>query len=77
MVLKEAKIRDEAELESLLLRDPNQIEEHFLILTQRKKTLGSRRLPFLGVDSRGVVTLIELSVTRERDQLRRALEQYD
>jgi hypothetical protein len=77
MVLKEAKIRDEAELESLLVRDPNQIEENFKIITQRRKTSELKRWAFLGVDAGGTVTLIELKVTSDEDQLRQALEYYD
>lgn len=77
MVLKEAKISDEAELESLLVKDPNQIEENFKIITYRRQTSRLKRLAFLGVNSEGILTLIELKVTSDENQLKQALEYYD
>jgi len=43
----------------LLVKDPNQIEEGFKIITHQRRTSGLRRLDILGVDSEGVLTLIE------------------
>lgn len=37
MVLKDAKIRDEPELEVLLVGDPNRIEEGFKIITHQRR----------------------------------------
>jgi hypothetical protein len=77
MVLKEAKIRDEAELEALLVKDPNQIEENFQILTQQRETSGSKGVAILGVDSGRILTLIELKANVDGNQLQQALEYYD
>ncbi|RZN36628.1 MAG: CPBP family intramembrane metalloprotease [Methanophagales archaeon ANME-1-THS] len=77
MVLKEAGIQDEAELESLLVKEPNQIAKNFKILTHRNKTSGLNRSAFLGVDSEGIVTLIAVKLRVDKDQLREALEAYD
>jgi len=77
MVLNEAKIRDESELEALLVKDPNQIEEGFKIITHQRTTSGLKSLDILGVDSGGRLTLIELKVIIDVNQLRQALEYYD
>jgi hypothetical protein len=77
MQLKESKIRDEAELESLLVSNPNQIEEGFLVLTHQRKTHGFKTLDILGVDSEGILTLIELKVVVDSGQLKQALLYYD
>ncbi|MHC4620506.1 MAG: endonuclease NucS domain-containing protein [Planctomycetota bacterium] len=77
MALKEARVKDEAELESLLVRDPNQIEEGFKVITHQRKTRGRNRLDILGVDSQGVLTIAELKVTVDVNQLRQALCYYD
>ena len=77
MALKDTKIRDESELEALLVKDPNQIEECFKIITHQRRTSGLKRLDILGVDSEGVLTLIELKVNIDVNQLRQALEYYD
>ncbi len=77
MTLKDATIKDEAELESLLVRDPNQIEEGFKIITHQGKTYGQNKLDILGVDSKGVLTIAELKVTIDVNQLRQALNYYD
>ena len=77
MVLKEAKIKDEAELESLLVKDPNQIEEGFKVITHQSKTYGQTKMDILGVDSKGVLTVIELKIITDVNQLRQALNYYD
>ena len=77
MALKEAKLKDEAELESLLVRDPNQIEKGFKIITHQRKTRGQNKLDILGIDSQGVLTVAELKVAVDVNQLRQALNYYD
>ena len=77
MVLKEVKIKDEAELESLLVKEPNQIEEGFKIITHQRKAHGQKKMDILGVDSEGVLTIIELKVIIDVNQLRQALNYYD
>ena len=77
MVLNDAKIRDEPELEALLVRDPNQIEEGFKVITHQRRTHRQNKLDILGVDSQGVLTVAELKVTTDVNQLRQALNYYD
>jgi hypothetical protein len=77
MQLKETKVRDEAELEALLVSDPTQIEEGFKVLTHQRKTHGFKTLDILGVDSEGILTLIELKVVIDSGQLKQALLYYD
>ena len=77
MVLKDAKIKDEAELESILVKEPNQIEEGFKIITHQRKAYGQKKMDILGVDSEGVLTIIELKVLTDVNQLRQALNYYD
>jgi len=77
MALKESKVRDEAELEALLVKDPNQIEEGFRVLTHQRKTHGFKTLDILGVDSEGVLTLIELKVSVDSGQLKQSILYFD
>ncbi|VVB74627.1 Endonuclease NucS [uncultured archaeon] len=75
MVLKEAVLKDEAELEALLIKNPAQIEEGFSIITHQK-THKSSRLDILGLDSNKTLTLLELKVVSDVGQLRQALSYY-
>lgn len=77
MTLKETTIKDEAELEAILVNDPDQIEEGFKVLTHQRKTSGLSRMDILGVDSEGTLTIIELKVVMDSNQLRQALQYYD
>ncbi len=78
MVLKEAKIKDEAELEAILVKNPAQIEEGFEVLTRQKAYHGgSSRLDLLGTDSQKILTLVELKVVPDANQLTQALGYYD
>ena len=77
MPLKEARIRDESELESILIKNPEQIEEDFKIITHQRKAYGQDRIDILGVDSQGILTIIELKVIQDINQLRQALTYYD
>lgn len=77
MALKEAKIGNDEELKALLIKDPNQIEENFNIITHQRKYSGLKNMAILGLDYEGVLTLIELKVNVDGTQLRQALEYYD
>jgi hypothetical protein len=76
-MLKEAKIRDEAELESILVAEPDQIEENFLVLTHQRKAYGLKSMDILGVDSENTLTVVELKVTPDVNQLRQTIQYYD
>jgi len=77
MALKETTIKDEAELEAILVSDPDQIEEGFQVLTHQRKTSGLSRMDILGVDSERTLTIIELKIVMDSSQLRQALQYYD
>jgi predicted transport protein len=75
--IKEIKLRDEAELEALLVQNPEQIENGFTILTHQRKTFGFKTLDILGIDSEGILTLIELKNSVDEGQLRQTILYYD
>lgn len=78
MALKPAILRNEAELEALLVNDPSQIEEGFKVITQqRSRPEQGSRLDILGIDSEGVITLIELKVRIDGGQFNQSLVYYD
>ena len=77
MVLSEVELRDEAELEGILRREPTQIEEGFRIIAKQPRTSEGRRLDLLGVDREGVLTVVELKITVDANQLGQALDYYD
>jgi len=76
MELKEFKIRDEAELESLLISKPEQIEKDFIVLSNQRSTSQQKRLDIIGVDINGTLTIIELKVVTDPMQLSQSLEYY-
>src|SRR3989344_4950572 len=76
MVLKEATLKDEAELEALLIKNPTQIEDGFSIITHQK-THKSGRLDIIGTDAQKTLTLIELKVVTDENQLKQALSYCD
>lgn len=76
-MLKDAKIKDEAELESILICEPEQIEKGFLVLTHQRKTFGLRSMDILGIDQENTLTIVELKVVMEPNQLRQAIQYYD
>lgn len=59
------------------MSEPDQIEEGFLVLTHQRKTFDLRSMDILGVDSENTLTVVELKVVTEADQLRQALQYYD
>lgn len=77
LVLSEVELRDEAELEGILRREPTQIEDGFRIIAKQPRTSEGRRLDLLGVDREGVLTVVELKITVDANQLSQALDYYD
>jgi hypothetical protein len=75
--ITEIKLRDESELESMLVQNPEQIEKGFTILTHQRKTFGFKTLDILGIDSEGILTLIELKYVIDDGQLRQAILYFD
>jgi hypothetical protein len=78
VVLRDEEIRSETELEEILINNPEQIEEGFKLLrTQRRATPYGKRLDVLGVDSKGTLTVIELKIKEDEEQLLQAIEYFD
>ena len=76
MVFKEIQLRNEAELESILKKNPSMIEENFQIIGNQLTT-PTGRIDMLGVDSNGTLALVELKVQEDGEQLTQALTYYD
>lgn len=78
MALKPTSLKNETELEAVLVTDPSQIEEGFRVIThQKNKPEQGSRLDILGIDSEGILTLIELKVVVDSNQFNQALAYYD
>ncbi len=77
MALVEVSLSNEAELESILVQDPDQIEIGFTVLSHQKKTDGTDALDILGVSQEGILSIIELKVRTDKNQLRQAFKYYD
>ena len=78
MSLKDAKVASEAELEEILNNNSDMIEEGFRMLrTQKRTTPYGKRLDLLGVDSNGTLTVVELKVREDDNQLPQAIEYFD
>lgn len=77
MVLEWYELRDESELESILRKDPEQLEGGLIILTGQRKTGEKGRLDLLGVDPDGRIVVIELKAKEDDRQLQQALDYYD
>ena len=59
MVLPESDIRDERELESLLKKDPEQIENGMVVINNQIPTPPSNRtMDLLCIDSQGTLAII-------------------
>lgn len=76
MELKEFKVRDESELESILISQPSLIEKDFVVLSNQRTTSQQKRLDILGVDINRTLTIIELKVVTDQMQLSQSLEYY-
>lgn len=78
MPLKDAKVESEAELEEILINNPEMIEEGFKLLrSQRRATPYRKRLDLLGIDSNGTLTVVELKTKEDDEQLLQAIEYFD
>ena len=75
--MEEIELRDEAELESIIRRNPSKVEPGLLILIDQRKTIGGRKLDLLAVDNAGILTVIELKARLDEGQLQQALNYYD
>lgn len=74
--LKELKFERESEFESILINNPNIIEEGLKIIdTQIVTSRGP--LDILGVDSGNVLVIIELKIVESDEMLWQALDYYD
>lgn len=76
MGLTEADVEDEVELESLLKKNPNQIEKGLKVIANQVIT-PKGRIDLLCVDTDGVLTIVELKVKRDDDHLKQAINYFD
>lgn len=74
--MEEIELRDEAELESIIRKDPSNLEPGLMIITDQRGAAGGR-LDLLAIDSDGVLSLIELKVKTDEGQLQQALNYFD
>jgi len=78
VAFKECEIESEAELEAILINNPSSIEDGFEILKSQRRTKPyGKRLDLDGVDSEGTLTVVELKIGEDPNQLLQALEYYD
>jgi len=76
MPLEEADLKDEQELEYLLKKDPEQIEEGLKVIDNQVIT-PKGRIDLLCVDQEKVLTVVELKLDQDDDHLRQAINYYD
>jgi len=76
--LEEVELRNEDELEALLMGDPNQIEKDLKILDNQIRTPPTDMvIDMLCVDSKGVLTIIELKKDTDDHQMEQLVMYYD
>lgn len=76
MGFQEADVKDETELEILLKRHPDQIEKGLKIIDNQVIT-PKGRFDLLGVDTDGVLAIVELKVKRDDNHLKQAINYFD
>lgn len=78
MVLPEAEIKDERELEILLKNDPEQIEKGLSVIGNQIKTPPSEnRIDLLCVDSQNLLTIVEIKLDSDDHQMEQAIIYFD
>ena len=75
-MFKRLDMDQERELESLVMKDPEALEDGLVHLTHQRSANG-RYIDVLAADSDGVLTVIELKVGEDDEMLLQALEYYD
>lgn len=76
MVLEEADLKDETEMEILLKNDPEQIERGLKVIANQVNT-PKGRIDLLCIDADGVLTIIELKVTSDENQFKQGIRYFD
>src|ERR1039457_3446057 len=74
--MKQLQIDQERELEALVIKDPDSVEEGLTILTHQRPANG-KYIDILAVDKDGVLVDMELKLNEDDDMLLQALEYYD
>lgn len=78
MAMEEANIKDETELEAICKKDPEQIEKDLKVIdNQIPIPPTNMRLDLLCVDSKGVLTIVELKVNSDEHQMEQIIMYYD
>src|SRR5260370_42424349 len=76
IVFKRIEIEQERELENLVIKNPEQIEEGLTFLTHQQQVSGGF-IDVLCVDKDGIVVVIELKISDDEGILLQALHYYD
>jgi len=77
LALREVELLDQGELESILRRDPNQIEGGLRIFQNLPRISETGRGDLLGIDKDGVLVVLEVKTRVDRNQLTEAIDHYD
>jgi hypothetical protein len=75
-MFKRIEIDEERELENLVVKDPESVEDGLKYLTHQRQANG-KFIDVLAVDRDGVLTVVELKVGEEDEMLFQAMEYYD
>jgi hypothetical protein len=75
-MFKRLEIDQERELEALVIKDPDAVEDGLIYLCHQRHMNG-KFIDVLGVDKDGVLVVIELKVGEDDEMLLQALEYYD
>jgi len=76
MPLEEADLKDETELENLLKKDPEQIEKGLKTIANQVPT-PKGRIDLLCTDAEGVLTVIEIKLASDENQLNQTIKYYN
>jgi hypothetical protein len=75
-MFKKVNISKESELENLLVKDPDSLEQGLKILTHQHRANGNF-IDVLAADMDGVLVVIELKIGEDNEMLLQALDYYD
>ena len=76
MPLEEADLKDETELENILKKDPEQIEKGLRVVANQVAT-PKGRIDLLCIDAERVISIIEIKLASDENQLTQAIKYYD
>lgn len=77
MVIKKVDIKDEKELQDLLFKNPEAIEEGMEFVAKEVLAHDNRRIDLLGFDSKGSLVAVELKIEATEDSVIQLLDYAD